>query len=115
MRPHLDTQIQVARRRAHRSGVAFARNAQPRTARQSRRNPHFNGFRSAHAAFAAASAARRANLSRAAAARARNVEAHLARSLLDGSGALANRASLPRPAPPPPAAASPIVAPPYLH
>src|SRR5260221_4549418 len=96
MRPHLHTQIQVARRRAHRSGVAFARNAQPRTARQSRRNPHFNGFRSAHEAFAAASAARAADLSGAAAARAGYVEAHLDRGLLDGYGAVANPASLRR-------------------
>src|SRR5258707_3404507 len=96
MRPHLHTQIQVARRRAHRSGVAFARNAQPRTAGQSWRIPNFIGFRAAQEALAAASAARCANLSGAAAARAGNVEAHLARGLLDGSGAVANRASLRR-------------------
>src|SRR5260370_29763961 len=96
MRPHFHTQIQIAPRRAHRSGVAFARHAQARTARQSRWNPYVDRFRPPHAAFAAASAAWRANLSRAAAPVTRNVEAHLARRVLDPSAAVANRASLRR-------------------
>src|SRR5712664_483705 len=96
MRPYLYTQIQIARRRAHRSGVAFARNTQARTIRQSRRNPHVDRFRAAHAPFPSAGSAWRANFSRAAATRARNVETHLAGGLLDGSAAVANRARLRR-------------------
>src|SRR5260370_33151497 len=96
MRPHFHTQIQIAPRRAHRSGVAFARYTQARTARQSRWNPYVDRFRPPHTPFAAARAAWRADLSRAAATVARNVEPHPARGLLDRSAAVANRASLRR-------------------
>src|SRR5258708_20750367 len=96
MRPYLYAQIQIARRRAHRPGVAFARNTQARTVGQSRRNPHVDCFRAAHAPFSAARLAGRTTLSAPAATRAWNVEAHLAGSLLDGSAAVANRASLRR-------------------
>src|SRR5258708_40007974 len=81
---------------AHGSGVGFARHAQARTARQSRWNPYVDRFRPPPTPFAAARAAWRANLSRAAATVARNVEAHLARGLLDRSAFVANRASLRR-------------------
>src|SRR4029077_9663088 len=96
MRPYLHAQIQIARRRTHRSRVSFTRTAQPRAVGQSRRNPQVDGSRATHAPFPAAGLAWRANLSGAAAARARNVETHLAGGLLDGSAAVANRAGLRR-------------------
>src|SRR5207247_336960 len=61
-----------------------------------RGDAHVKGFRPPHASFATAGPARGAQFARSAAARAWHVEAHLARGLLDGTGAMAGRARLRR-------------------
>ena len=94
MRLHVHPQIQIACRRAHRSGVAFAGDANARAAGYACGNAHVDRFGAAQAAFAAARWADFADFAGAAAARAGNVEFHFARGLLDGSRAVAGGAGL---------------------
>src|ERR1700736_119823 len=96
MRPHFHPQIEIAWGRAHRSRIAFPRHTQPRTAGQSRRNSYLDGFRAAHAPLAVAGGARCADFASAAATGTGNIEAHLARSLLNGARTVANGTSLRR-------------------
>src|SRR5882762_10321554 len=64
MGPHHHTQIQIARRRSHRPGVAFARNPHPRAIRNACRDAHVNRLRPPHASFAAAGLAQCSQLAR---------------------------------------------------
>ena len=77
MRFNIDDDVEIARRRAVRSGVTLAGNANARTGLHAGGDAHVHGFRRAHAAFAATGAADGAHLAGAAAARTWHVEAHL--------------------------------------
>src|SRR5882672_6832063 len=94
MRLHHHAQIQIARRRPHCPGVAFARNPHPRAIRNACRDAHVNRLRPPHASFAAAGLAQCSQLARPAAPRARHIELHLARGLLDRARSSARGASL---------------------
>src|SRR6202050_4953222 len=94
MRLHVDAQIQIAWRRAHRSGVAFAGDAAAAAAGYARGNAHVDRFGAAQTAFAAACWADFANFAGAAAARAGDVEFHFACRLLNGARAVAGGAGL---------------------
>src|SRR5882724_2231615 len=96
MRPHFDEQIQISRRSAHGSGIAFARNSHPAARSYASGNAYVNRFGAAHAAFAAAGLAGGAKLSGAATAAAGNVEAHFSGGLLNGASAIAGWTGLRR-------------------
>src|SRR5437870_5290063 len=93
---HHHPQLQLARRSARAPRVSFARHPPAPAISHARGDAHVNGFRPPHASFATAGPARGAQFARSAAARAWHVEAHLARGLLDGTGAMAGRARLRR-------------------
>ncbi len=94
MRFDHDGEIEIARRSTHRSCIAFARNAHASAVCNASRNAYVNRFVVAHAAFAAARLASRAQFARAPASVAGNVEAHFARCLLNRSAAVASGADL---------------------
>ena len=52
MRLHAQRDVQIARRRAHGSGVSLARDSQPRALLRARRNAHLHGFGGGDAAVA---------------------------------------------------------------
>src|SRR5690348_1517958 len=94
MGPYDDVEIQIARSGAEGSGVALRGNANAPAIGDARGNANLDGFRATHAALAAASLAGGAKFAGAAAARARDVEAHLSGGLLNGAFAFAGGAHL---------------------
>src|SRR5579863_2474096 len=92
MRLDVRDDVEVARRAAVRSCITPAGDTHARAGFRTRRDAHFQRVDARNAAFAAAVAAHRAKLSRAAAARAGNLKAHFSADLRNLAGPAAGRA-----------------------
>src|SRR5690348_12160932 len=88
---HSGGDVQVARRRSHRSGVSFPGDPQPRAVPRPRRYPYLHRFRVSHASVASACWTGIPQFAAAAATRTGQVEAHRARHLAHVPRALALR------------------------
>ena len=91
VRLHADRDVEIARRSAHSSGVAFAGHAQARAGLSARRDANLDHFGLRQAAVAMAGGADIAQAALAVAARAGEAEFHRARHLRDVAGAIALR------------------------
>src|SRR5471030_2730860 len=85
---HFGSDVEIARRRSHGAGVAFAGNAQEAAVARAGRDAEFDGFGSRHAAVAAGGTGV-AQFPGSAAPRAGEIEFHGARHLADVAGAFA--------------------------